>query len=354
MGAAKMEFGREAPGASPRRPSMPTTSKRRRVAPDRPCIYDEITQTIVADLEAGRFPWAQPWGSSGVKTPLGLPRNAASGRAYSAINILILWGAAVARGFSCQNWLTFRQALALGGNVRKGERGTTVVYADRFVPKHDELPTSDREPRTIHFLKRFTVFSTDQCEGLPHEMETVPPPLPDGLVLPQVQALIAASGADLRMGGDHAYYSPTIDVVQVPRPEAFFHPIDWHRTALHELGHWTGHRSRLGRDQQGRFGSPGYAREELVAELCAAFCCATLGIRPTVRHADYLGGWLDVLREDSRAIVRAASAASKAADLLLGFVPDAAGFAATSGLLAAPRSGSAPEEEEEGEVFVTG
>lgn len=322
---------------------MPTTARRRRAAPDRPSPYDEITQAIIADLKAGRFPWAQPWGATGVAAPIGLPRNAASARAYSGINILILWGAAVARGFSCQNWLTFRQAAALGGAVRKGERGTTVVYADRFVPKADAASGSAGDPRAIHFLKCFTVFSTDQCDGLPEGLATVPPPLPEGMILPRVQALIAASGADLRIGGDQAYYAPSIDIVQVPRPEAFFHAIDWHRTALHELGHWTGHRSRLARDQQGRFGSPGYAREELVAELCAAFCCATLGIRPTVRHADYLGGWLDVLREDARAIVRAASAASKAADLLLGFLP-----AAPAGSPPPPLVGAAGGEAEEG------
>ncbi len=109
----------------------------------------------------------------------------------------------------------------------------------------------------------------------------------------------------------------------MPRPEAYFEPINWHRTALHELGHWSGHNSRLGRDLSGGFGSDRYAREELVAEICAAFCCATLGITPTVRHADYIGSWLEVLREDSKAIVRAASAASKAADYLLAFRPGA-------------------------------
>ncbi|MES2338743.1 MAG: zincin-like metallopeptidase domain-containing protein [Pseudomonadota bacterium] len=332
---------------------MPTP--KRRTAPERPCFYEEITQSIIADLEAGCYPWVQPWGRSGVAAPLGLPLNAASGRAYSGINILILWGAAVARGFKCQSWLTFRQALTLGGHVKKGERGTTVVYADRFTPKDDAAASANGDPRTIHFLKRFTVFSTDQCEGLPEDFCSVPPPLPEGLVLPQVQALIAASGADLRMGGDDAYYSPTIDVVQVPRPEAYFHPIDWHRTALHELGHWTGHRSRLDRDQRCRFGTSGYAREELVAELCAAFCCAALGIQPTVRHADYLGAWLAVLREDARAIVRAASAASKAADFLLGFVPDSGRTENECG----PSCGASAVhtrlgEEEDGEAFVTG
>ena len=142
---------------------------------------------------------------------------------------------------------------------------------------------------------------------------------PEGLILPQAEALIAATGGDFRIGGDRAFYSPSHDFVQVPPPQAYFEPINWHRTALHELGHWTGHASRLDRDLSGSFGSKIYAREELVAEMAGAFVCASLGIVPTVRHADYIGSWLEVLREDNRAIVRAASAASKAADHILGF-----------------------------------
>ena len=196
-----------------------------------------------------------------------MPKNAATGRAYSGINVLILWGAVVARGFSCQSWLTFRQALSLGGNVRKGERGTTVVYADRFVPDDEKQRAREtgEEAQAIPFLKRFTVFSTEQCEGLPEDLVTAPPPVSDGLILPEVEALIQASGADLRLGGDKAFYSPALDYIQVPRPEAYFEPINWHRTALHELGHWTGHPSRLARDFSGGFGSKSYAKEELVA-----------------------------------------------------------------------------------------
>ena len=165
------------------------------------------------------------------------------------------------------------------------------------------------------------MFSTDQCENLPEDLVTAPPPVPEGLILPEVEALIQTSGADLRLGGDKAFYAPALDYIQVPRPDAYFEPVNWHRTALHELGHWSGHASRLGRDLSGGFGSKKYAQEELVAELCAAFTCATLGITPTVRHADYIGSWLEVLREDTRAVVRAASAASKAADYLLAFRP---------------------------------
>ncbi len=267
------------------------------------------------------MPWVQPWGTAAARAPLEMPKNAASQRRYSGINVLILWGAVIDRGFAGQSWLTFRQALGLDGNVRKGERGTTVVYADRFTPD-DERRRAERDgddPYVIPFLKRFTVFNTDQCENLPEELTTAPAPVLEGLILPHAEALIAATGADFRIGGERAFYSPIHDFIQVPRPDAYFEPINWHRTALHELGHWVGHGSRLGRDLSGSFGSGLYAKEELIAEMTSAFVCASLGIVPTVRHADYIGSWLEVLREDDRAIVRAASAASKAADYLLAF-----------------------------------
>lgn len=288
-------------------------------------IYDEITTKIIAELEAGRLPWVQPWGSNTVSAPLAMPRNAATDRGYSGINVLILWGAVVQHGFATQGWLTFRQALGLGGNVRKGEHGTTVVYADRFIPDDERRRAQNNgdDPAAIPFLKRFTVFNVAQCEGLPDGLSAPPPPIPEGLIVPEVEALIRASGADLRLGGDKAFYAPGPDFIQIPRPEAYFEPINWHRTALHELGHWSGHPGRLARDLSGGFGSKAYSREELVAEMTSAFCCASLGIAPTVRHADYIGAWLDVLREDNRAIVRAASAASKAADYLLAFAPSA-------------------------------
>jgi antirestriction protein ArdC len=304
---------------------MSRSAARDRSGRNRPSLYQEITDKIIAELEAGRVPWVQPWGTVAAKASLTMPKNAATRRQYSGINVLMLWSAVIEYGFSTQNWLTFRQALGLGGNVRKGEHGTTVVYADRFVPD-DERRRAERdgdEPNTIPFLKRFTVFNTNQCENLPPEFTSAPAPVPEGLILPHAEALIAATDADFRLGGDRAYYSPIHDFIQVPRPEAYFEPINWHRTALHELGHWSGHPSRLGRDLSGTFGSTLYAKEELVAEMTSAFVCASLSIVPTVRHADYIGSWLEVLRDDDRAIVRAASAASKAADFLLAFRPDA-------------------------------
>jgi len=284
----------------------------------RASLYDSVTNRIVAELEEGRLPWVQPWGRSGGASA-SLPHNARSGRAYSGINILILWGAVIEAGWPSQGWLTFRQALEAGGNVRKGERGTTVVYADQFVPK-GEAERAARDggsARAVPFLKSFTVFNVAQCEGLRAGIGADPAPLPEHEIVPVAEAVIAASGIDFRIGGDRAFYVPAHDYVQVPPQPAFFNQVNFYRTALHELCHATGHASRLDRKLLNSFGSKDYAREELVAEMGSAFLCAALGIEPSVRHADYIGSWLEVLREDNRAIFRAASLASKAADWLL-------------------------------------
>ncbi len=302
---------------------MSRSTKRKPSGGDRTHFYDDITNTIIGELEKGRFPWVQPWDTPSAKAQLSMPKNASTSRTYSGINVLILWGEVIEKAYSRQSWLTYRQAAALGGHVRKGERGTTVVYADRFIPDDAKrrAAQSDVEARAIPFLKRFTVFNTDQIEDLPDNIATAAPPPPPGTIEPRVEALIKATGIDFRIGGNRAFYMPSQDYVQVPPPAAFFEPTNWHRTALHECGHAVGHPSRLNRDLSGSFGSRKYAFEELVAEMTAAFCCASLGITPTVRHADYLGSWLEVLREDARAIVRAASLASKATDYLLAFLP---------------------------------
>ena len=288
-------------------------------ATPRATLYEEVTNRIIAELEAGRFPWVQPW-SSAAASP-GLPRNAASGRAYSGINILVLWGAVIERGFAAQGWLTFKQAIAAGGAVRKGEHGVTVFYADRFTPEQEKQRAAREggEPGSVPFLKRFTVFNVAQCDDLPERLTRAAPPLPEREAVPVAEALIQATRADFRIGGNRAFYAPAEDFVRVPPQPAFRDQINYYRTALHELGHWTGHGSRLARDLSGGFGSASYAREELVAEMASAFLCASLGIVPTVRHADYLASWLTVLRADNRAIFRAASAASKAAEYLLAF-----------------------------------
>jgi antirestriction protein ArdC len=299
------------------RPAVKRSAQEAGDAP-RANLYDEVTAKIIAELEAGCFPWVQPWGEAGGLAP-GLPRNALTGRTYSGVNILVLWGAVIGCGWPSQGWLTFRQALEAGGNVRKGEKGTTVVYADRFTPEteKDRARDTGEDARSIAFLKRFTVFNVAQCEGLRPGLAEDPVPLPERAIVPLAEEVIAASGVSFRVGGEKAFYVPAADYVQVPPQPAFFDQINYYRTALHELAHATGHTSRLARKLANPFGSKDYAREELVAEMGSAFLCAALGIVPTVRHADYLGAWLTVLREDNRAIFRAASAASKAADWLL-------------------------------------
>jgi antirestriction protein ArdC len=291
-------------------------------AQSRANLYEQITNRIIAELEAGRIPWVQPWGNA--QAAIGMPYNAVTDRRYSGINVLTLWNAIVSRGFASHAFLTFRQATTLGGSVRRGEHGVGILYTRHFIPSTERV-RADREGREpsggIPFLKWFTVFSVEQCDGLPEHICEPPPPIPADLIVPQAEVLIEATGADFRIGGASAFYSPAHDYVQVPRPDAFHESINWHRTAFHELGHWAGGKSRLNRDQTGAFGSVAYGKEELVAEITGAFVCAALGIVPTVRHADYVGSWLEIIREDNRAILRAASAASKAADYLLAFRP---------------------------------
>lgn len=311
---------REAQAGAERQARHKTNPQTDAQAASRANLYDEVTRRIIAELEAGRVPWVQPWGrAEGAGLAPGLPRNALTGRTYSGINVLILWGAVIEQGFPSQGWLTFRQASQAGGNVRKGERGTTVVYADRFTPEAEKARAREagEEARAIPFLKRFTVFNVAQCEGLRPDLAPEPVPLPEREIVPVAEEVIAASGVDFRIGGSKAFYVPSADYVQVPPQPTFFAQVNYYRTCLHELTHATGHPARVGRDLSNPFGSPGYAREELVAEMGSAFLCAALGIVPTVRHADYLASWLDVLREDNRAIFRAAAQASKAADWLL-------------------------------------
>jgi antirestriction protein ArdC len=282
-------------------------------------LYADVTDRIILELEAGRLPWVQPWDGWAA---VDLPRNAVTGRRYSGINILFLWAALSEQGYGSQRWMTYRQAQAIGANVRRGEQGTTVVYADRFTPRGKEgaersAGEGEEQRQQVAFLKRFTVFNVEQIEALPASFNACELALSrDREPIPEAEALIASTGADFRIGGDRAYYHPDADYVRVPPQQAYPDQINWYRTALHELGHWTGHGSRLDRLKRG-MDRDAYGREELVAEMCSAFVCAELGIVPTVRHADYIGAWLAILREDNKAIFRAASQASKAADWLL-------------------------------------
>ena len=303
----------------PRAKTKPRAKKKTRAK--RGDLYQSVTDSIIVQLEAGRVPWVQPWGRPETTSPLGMPTNADTGREYTGINILLLWASAIDTRCTTQTWLTYKQALKLGGNVRKGETGTTVCYADTFIPKNEKLRAQETgdDPQRIGFLKRYTVFNADQCEGLDPSFFEGVEPLPERELIPIAEQLIAATGADFRTGGDRAFYALHEDFIQVPHQSAFFEQINYYRTCFHELGHWTGHKSRLDRDLKGHKGTKLYAREELCAEMTTAFICAHLGIVPTVRHADYIGSWLRVLKDDKRFVFKAASLASKAADYILKF-----------------------------------
>jgi len=284
----------------------------------RPDLYSRVTNAIVADLERGVRPWTKPWSAEHLAGRISRPLRH-SGEPYSGINVILLWAEAVARGFAAPTWMTFRQALALGAHVRKGEHGATVVYANRFTRTETGEDGRDVE-REIPFLKAYTVFNVEQIDGLPaHYSQVVVPTLDPSVRISHAEAFFAALGADIRHGGAQAYYAIGPDYVQLPPFECFCDPESYYATAAHECTHWTRHPTRLDRDfGRQRWGDEGYAREELVAELGAAFLCADLGLELTPRedHAAYLDSWLQVLKGDTRFIFTAAAHAQRACDFL--------------------------------------
>ena len=286
-------------------------------------LYTRVTERVIDDLEKGVRPWLKPWNGGHAAGRITLPLRH-NGTPYRGINILLLWGEAMANGLTSPLWMTFKQALALGAHVRKGEHGAMVVYADRFTKKETDADGNDVE-REIPFLKAYTVFNVAQIEGLPAHYYAEPEAKGEKLqLLETAERFFAATSAMIRHGGNMAYYAPGPDVIQLPVPEAFRDAESYAATKAHELTHWTKHPNRLDRDFGGkRFGDTGYAREELVAELGAAFLCADLGITPEPRedHASYLAHWLELLREDKRAIFSAASHAQRAVDFLHSLSP---------------------------------
>ncbi|MEE9395271.1 MAG: zincin-like metallopeptidase domain-containing protein [Planctomycetota bacterium] len=277
-------------------------------------LYEQVTNTIVAELEAGTLPWLKPWDGTGCADGL-MPYNAASRRAYTGVNVLTLW---CAERFPTNGWLTYRQAQEHGGQVRKGEKGSMIIYIGQST-KEEEDGNGDTRKRSFRFLKRSTVFNVAQCDGLPERMTKLPDPLPEPVRIANAEALIEAAGAALSHGGQRAFYSPSEDRIQLPVPQSFRSPEHYYAVAFHEHGHWTGHKARCARDLSGRFGDRAYAAEELIAELTAAFLCAELGIEGDIRHASYIESWISLLKNDSRAIFTAASAASKAARFLTAY-----------------------------------
>lgn len=278
-------------------------------------LYARVTNRIVADLEQGVRPWLKPW-TSGQSAAVTRPLRH-TGEPYRGINVLLLWGAAIDKGFTASTWMTFRQACILGAHVRKGEKGSLVVFADR-VTKTETDERGEEVERDIGFLKAYTVFNVEQIDGLPAREAASVPAVPALPLIESAEAFFAATGAVFRHGGARACYVPSADIIRLPDPEAFRDAESYAATKAHELIHWTGHERRLARSFGKRFGDDAYAVEELVAELGSAFLCADLGITPEPRpdHAAYLAQWLDILKADKRAIFTAAAQAQKAAEFL--------------------------------------
>jgi antirestriction protein ArdC len=269
-------------------------------------VYQEITNAIIDRLEdAGT--WKKSWACFGTD---GLPTRV-TGRTYRGINRFIL----MVQSRSNPTWLTYNQAKKLGGMVRKGERGTKIVFYKPIIIEDKETG----EETSFPLVKSFSVFNVEQIDDLPTRFYPGPSaPQHTEPRLDDAETYVAATKATITHGGDRAYYRPSTDGIHVPEFDAFFSAEAYYGTLLHELVHWTGAKKRCDRNLKNSCGSKDYAREELVAELGAAFLCGGLNIENEVRddHVQYLASWLKVLKEDKKAIFRAASAAQKAVDFL--------------------------------------
>ncbi|EGT3576382.1 TPA: ArdC family protein [Serratia liquefaciens] len=267
-------------------------------------IYQTVTDNIIAALEAGVKPWSCPW--QRVSDISGLPSNFVTGIAYSGMNIMLLWCSASKQGFGDSRWMTYKQAQAVGGQVRKGEHGTIAIFYTTL-----EKENEDGEIDHIPMLKTFNVFNIEQIDGLPLTTETVNPEATFD-PLPEAENLFRKSGANIIEKGQNAFFQPSTDEVWLPERHLFSDAANFYATGLHELVHWSGGKKRLNREMKGKFGSEDYAFEELIAELGSAFLMADLGIVGEVQHESYIASWLKALKNDKRFIFKAASAASKA------------------------------------------
>jgi antirestriction protein ArdC len=272
-------------------------------------ITQQVTDRIIAELEAGAAPWVKPW-----RADSSADKSIMTGKAYQGVNRLLLGMSSMAQGFSSPYWATFKQWSDRGASIRKGSKGTQIIFYSPISRTIKDQVTGEEEDVSYAVLKSFYVFNSEQVDGA-----EVPAPAaaPDQFQIDAAaEAFIVGTGARISHGGDAAFYAPGPDRIQLPHKTAFQDPASYYATAFHELAHWTGHDSRLDRKLSGKFASPSYAFEELVAELSAAFLCQDHGISGELRHAGYIGSWLKACREDKRAIFRAAALAQKASDFL--------------------------------------
>lgn len=268
-------------------------------------VYEEVTQSIIEQLEKGAIPWHKPWVADS-----SADKNVISQKPYQGINRLILGMSGMAHGFTVPVWASFKQWQQLGGSVRKGEKGTKIVF---YTPA--EKVNKDGEKESYAVLKAYWVFNVSQVDGI----EVTPVAVVDKPFTANqlAEERIIKTGAAISHGGDAAFFMPSQDRIQMPHKSAFENEASYYATCFHELTHWTGAKHRLDRNlDKGRFGNPAYAFEELVAEMGAAFLCQDYGIQGELRHAGYIQSWLKALKDDSKAVFKAAAYAQKAASYI--------------------------------------
>lgn len=282
-------------------------------------LYKRVTDKIITQLEKGVAPWKCPWATDGG----GLPRNVVSRKSYRGINTMLLWATADEHGYESSLWGTYRQWDMLGGHVNRGEHGTKIIFWNVSTGAVLDKDTGEEREEKRFFLREYTVFNLAQCGGTALDRYRIGRPTTNFIDFDPAEAVVKATAADVRHGGNRAFFNPVEDYIRLPVKEAFASPASYYSTLFHELSHWTGHESRLKRiDKLARFGDRSYAVEELVGELGAAFLTASLGIpneRTLADATSYLDHWLTILKADSKMIFTAATAASAAADYVLSF-----------------------------------
>ncbi len=309
-------------------------------------IYQKITDKMIAKLEEGVRPWFKPWSAEHAAGRISRPLKH-DFEPYNGINILNLWMEAEERGFSAPVWMTFKQAKDLGGCVRKGEKASLSIIAKTFKKTEEDENTGEEIEKNIPFMKGYSVFNVEQIDGLPakyYELAKEPEISPEQRI-DEIEQFFANTGAEIKEGGNRAYYNITHDFIQTPPFIAFKDAESFYSTLAHETTHWTRHPSRLDRDLgRKKWGDEGYAMEELVAELGSAYLCADLRLAPDVReeNAAYIANWLEVLKGDKRAIFTAAAHAQRAAELLHDYQENPA---------PAPKASAELEEQQESPCF---
>jgi antirestriction protein ArdC len=283
-------------------------------ATDKRDVYQTVTSQIVSAIEKGAGNWRMPWHTSGrfAFSPI----NVTSKKPYRGINTVCLWAAAQSKGYESGEWGTYTQWQERGAQVRKGEKSTLIVFWKFANGTRETEDVSPASGSRLLFTRGYSVFNAAQVDGynLPTDSE-----VPMAERIAHAEAFFREIGADVRHGGNQAYYAPISDHIQMPPFQAFSAAVPYYSTLAHEHTHWTANAARCDRQLGKRFGDSAYAAEELIAELGAAFACAHLGLstEPRADHAAYIQSWLRVLKADSRAIFTAASKAQQATDWMI-------------------------------------